>query len=156
MDPIDRKPQFFGKKARKARQHSSGGILFKKRGNHIRVCLLSKKGGKVWAIPKGRVNEGETLEQTAERELLEETGHRGKVEHLIDAIDYYFFLKENNTFYHKTVSFYLISLIEENAQERDEEADEVRWFDIGQAKSRLSYLNEKKILEKAQSLLKYY
>ncbi len=144
---------FFGGK--KAEQHSAGGLLVKKRGNRTQVCLVSKKSGRIWAFPKGRVDPGETLEQTAEREILEETGHRGEVLEKLEAIEYYFFLKENSTFYHKTVTFFLMRLMEENCQPRDQEADAVAWFDVGVARRRLSYLNEKKILTKAESLMKF-
>ena len=140
----------------KSEQHSAGGILVKKRGNRPQICLLSKRGGRVWALPKGRVQPGETLEQTAEREILEETGHRAQVLEKLDVIEYCFFLKENQTFYQKTVTFYLMSLVEENAQARDDEADSVGWYDVGVAKKKLSYLNEKKTLSKAESLLKYF
>lgn len=146
-------PGVFG--AKKAEQHSAGGLLIRKRGSRPQICLVSKKSGRVWAFPKGRVNQGETLEETAVREVLEETGHRGEVINKLDFIEYYFFLKENNTFYHKTVTFFLMRVLEEDAQQRDEEADSVGWYDIGVAKKKLSYLNEKKILSKAESLLKY-
>lgn len=141
--------------AKKAEQHSAGGLVVKKKGNRPQICLVSKKGGRVWAFPKGRVDEGETLEQTAVREVLEETGHKASIIDKLDTIEYYFFLKENNTFYHKTVTFFLMKLTKENAQERDQEADSVGWYDAGVAKKKLSYLNEKKILAKAESLLKY-
>ena len=141
--------------AKKAEQHSAGGLLVRKKGSRAQICLVSKKGGRVWAFPKGRVNPGETLDETACREILEETGHRAEVIDKLDTIEYYFFLKENNTFYHKTVTFFLMKLVEENAQPRDEEADSVGWYDAGVAKKKLSYLNEKKILNKAESLLKY-
>lgn len=146
---------FFGG-GKKAEQHSAGGLLIKKRGSRAQICLVSKKEGRVWAFPKGRVNEGETLESTAMREILEETGHRAEVVEKLDVIEYYFFLKENSTFYHKTVTFFLMRLTEEDAQPRDEEADSVGWYDVGVAKKKLSYLNEKKILGKAESLLKYF
>ncbi len=153
MDPSDRKRRAF-RGTREAQQHSAGGIVYKKKGSRVRICLLSKKGGSVWAFPKGRVQEGETLAQTAEREILEETGHKARVGNKLDEIHYYFFLKETQTFYHKTVTFFLMELLQENAQPRDEEADEVRWFEVGEAKRRLSYINEKKVLKKADSLLK--
>lgn len=154
LDPIDfKRRQFFGN--REAKQQSAGGVVYKKAGNRIRVCLLSKKGGKIWAFPKGRVNPGETLQQTAEREVLEETGHRAEAQDVLDEIHYHFFLKENKTFYHKTVTFFLMPVQEEDAQERDDEADSVRWFDLGEARRRISYRNEKKVLEKAQGILKY-
>ena len=73
---------------------------------------------------------------------------------MVDEIHYYFFLKENQTFYHKTVTFYMMKLEQENAQARDQEADEVGWFDYGEAMRRLSYLNEKKVLKKAQGLMR--
>lgn len=102
------------------------------------------------------MDSGETLEETAVREVLEETGHQADVVEKLDTIEYYFFLKENSTFYHKTVTFYLMRLVKENAQTRDQEADSVGWYDVGVAKKKLSYLNEKKILGKAESLLKYF
>ena len=145
---------FFGG-GKKAEQHSAGGLVIKKRGNRSQICLVSKKEGRVWAFPKGRVNEGETLEVTALREVLEETGHQADVVEKLDTIEYYFFLKENATFYHKTVTFFLMRLLQEDAQPRDQEADSVGWYDVGVAKKKLSYLNEKKILAKAESLLKY-
>ncbi len=145
---------FFGGK--KAEQHSAGGLVIKKRGSRPQVCLVSKKEGRVWAFPKGRVNPGETLDQTAIREILEETGHRAEVVEKLDTIEYYFFLKENSTFYHKTVTFFLMRLVEENAQPRDQEAHSVGWYDIGVAKKKLSYLNEKNILATAEGLIKYF
>ena len=146
---------FFGG-GKKAEQHSAGGLVVKKRGNRSQICLVSKKEGRVWAFPKGRINEGEALPDTAVREVLEETGHRAEVVEKLDVIEYYFFLKENSTFYHKTVTFFLMRLVEEDAQQRDQEADSVGWYDVGVAKKKLSYLNEKKILSKAESLLRYF
>lgn len=141
--------------AKRAEQHSAGGLVVKKRGNRAQVCLVAKKDCRIWAFPKGRVDKGETLEQTALREVLEETGHKAAIIDRLDSIEYYFFLKENNTFYHKTVTFFLMKLVVEDAQPRDEEADAVGWYDAGVAKRMLSYLNEKKILAKAESLLRY-
>ena len=149
----DAKSGVFG--AKKAEQRSAGGLLVRKKGNRAQICLVSKKGGRVWAFPKGRVDENESLEETAVREILEETGHRAEVIDKLDCIEYYFYLKDNNTFYHKTVTFFLMKLVEENARPRDEEADSVGWYDAGVAKKKLSYLNEKKILSKAESLLKF-
>jgi 8-oxo-dGTP diphosphatase len=135
-----------------AEQHSAGGVVYKREGQRTKICLVSKKNGRIWALPKGRLDPGETPEQTAHREILEETGHLAKVGAMIDEIHYYFFLNENQTYYHKTVTFYVMKILEENSQQRDQEADEVSWFDFPEALRKLSYLNEKKILKKAQRM----
>jgi 8-oxo-dGTP pyrophosphatase MutT (NUDIX family) len=127
--------------------------LWKREGHRLRICLVSKKSGRIWALPKGRLDQGETPEQTAHREILEETGHLAEVGNQIDEIHYYFFLNENQTYYHKTVTFFTMKLKQENHQQRDTEADEVAWFDFPEALRRLSYLNEKKILKKAQRMV---
>lgn len=135
-------------------QRSAGGVVYKKDGPSLKVCLISKRGGHVWALPKGRVNEGETPEDAARREVLEETGHEAEVGERIDEIDYYFYWKENRTLYHKLVSFYLMPLVAESVGERDGEADAVGWFSLGEAWRKLSYLNEKEILRQAQRILR--
>lgn len=139
---------------REAVQRSAGGVVYKKDGGSLKVCLISKRGGHVWALPKGRVNEGETPAEAARREVLEETGHQADVGERIDEIDYYFYWKENRTLYHKLVSFYLMPLVAESVRERDGEADAVGWFTMGEAWRKLSYLNEKEILRQAQRILR--
>lgn len=136
-----------------AEQHSAGGVVYKKEGHRLKICLVSKKNGRIWALPKGRLDQGETPEQTARREILEETGHLSEVGPKIDEIHYYFFLSENQTYYHKTVNFFVMKVLQENHQPRDQEADEVSWFEFPEALRRLSYLNEKKILKKAQRMI---
>lgn len=137
-----------------ALQMSAGGVVFKRERNKYKICLVSKRGGRIWALPKGRVDAGETYEQTAEREILEETGHRTQAIDKLHEIEYYFYLKETGTLYHKFVFFYLMQVLEENAHPRDGEADEVAWFEIGEAYRKLSYINEKNAVKKAQKILK--
>jgi 8-oxo-dGTP pyrophosphatase MutT (NUDIX family)/ribonuclease HI len=134
-------------------QRSAGGVVYKKDGDKYKICLIAKHNLKIWALPKGRVGEGETPEQTAVREVLEETGHRADIKVKIDEIDYHFFWKDNNTLYHKFVFFYLMPLVEENAQCRDSEADMVRWATPGEAYKTVTYINEKDVIKKAWKIL---
>lgn len=136
-----------------AEQHSAGGVLYKRESGKYKVCLVAKRQGRVWALPKGRLDPGETVDQTAKREILEETGHKAEIIDVLDEITYYFFLKESQTLYHKKVTFFLMKLVQENFQERDQENDMVSWVDVGEAAKRLSYINEKKVLKKAQGLM---
>ncbi|MFP4497104.1 MAG: NUDIX domain-containing protein [Vulcanimicrobiota bacterium] len=133
-------------------QRSSGGVVYKQEGKKFKICMIAKNDKTVWALPKGRVDDGETPEQTAIREVLEETGHRAKVETRLDEIDYYFYWRENNTFYHKYVYFHLMPLVEENARPRDQEADAVVWLTPEEAYSQATYINEKEIIEKVKKI----
>jgi ribonuclease HI/ADP-ribose pyrophosphatase YjhB (NUDIX family) len=135
------------------RQISAGGVVYKKEGQKYKICLIAKKNKRVWAFPKGRVNAGENLEETARREIAEETGHLTEVREKIDEISYYFYWKDANIFYHKTVYFFLMPLMVENYCSRDMEADDVIWLTLGEAYKKLTYINEKEILKKAQKIL---
>ena len=135
-------------------QISAGGVIYKKEGGQYKICLIAKKGGKVWAFPKGRVNLGESLEETAKREIQEETGYQVEVKGKVAEINYYFHWKENNTVYHKRVHFFLMSLVNDSPGPRDSEVDDVQWFFLGDAKKKLTYLNEKNVLGKAEGLLR--
>ncbi len=139
---------------REERQISAGGVVYKKEGGKCKVCLIAKKNKRVWALPKGRLNPGENLEETAQREIAEETGLLTEVRDKLDEISYYFYWKDANVFYHKTVYFYLMPVIKENYCQRDTEADEVIWLTLGEAYKKLTYLNEKEVMKKAQKILK--
>lgn len=137
---------------REERQISAGGVVYKKEGGRIFVCLISKKGGRIWALPKGRVLPGEDLEDTARREIAEETGHLTHVSDILDEITYYFYVKEESILYHKTVYFFLLPLIEEDFCQPDGEADSIVWLAPGEAYKRLTYINEKEVMKKAQKI----
>ncbi|MBI2251693.1 MAG: NUDIX domain-containing protein [Armatimonadetes bacterium] len=136
-------------------QISAGGVIYKKERHQIKVCLIAKKNKQIWALPKGRVDKGETPEETAVREVREETGCEVELKERIDEINYYFHLRENDVVYHKYVYFYLMPLIKENAYQRDQEADEVSWFTLGEAQKKLSFLNEKNVIRKARHLFEF-
>lgn len=158
MNPNSPKPDpFFGNQPtsdKEEQQHSAGGVVYKKEGGRYKICLVAKRGGKVWALPKGRLNDGETPRETALREILEETGHRVEIIDQLDEIHYYFLVKETQTLFSKRVSFFLMKLIEQDAQPRDDENDIVSWFEFSEALRRLSYLNEKKVVKLAMGILK--
>ena len=134
-------------------QRSAGGVLYKKERNRIYVCLIYKKGRNVWALPKGRVDNNEKPEETAVREVEEETGHRSSVQADLDRVEYYFYWKDNNTFYHKLVNFYLLKLEEENFRQKDNEADVVSWMSPGEAYKKLTYIDEKEVMKKAIKII---
>ncbi len=134
-------------------QISAGGVVYRKDGAQFKICLIAKKQQRVWALPKVRVDPGEEPEQTAVREVYEETGLKTEVKGLVEQIDYHFFWRENETLYHKKVYFYLMDPVGGEIAPRDPEADLARWFSLGDAYRQLTYLNEKEILRKAQRLL---
>ena len=75
----------------------------------IEVVLCGRASPKLWALPKGTPDPGETHEQTAVREVTEETGLRVEPEGLIDTVQYWFVRGDDGVLYHKTVYFYLMA-----------------------------------------------
>ena len=55
-------------------EKSCGAVVFRNKNDNIQVLLIRHLNGGHWAFPKGHVEKGETEEQTALREILEETG----------------------------------------------------------------------------------
>jgi len=139
--------------AKTKREISAGGVIFRRGDLGIEVALTSPQNGEIWCLPKGLINKGESLEQTALREVKEETGLEGKLLQKIDEIEYWYYSKWEQVRISKTVHFYLMECVGGNEAEHDFEVDEVRWFSLIEAKKTLSYKGEREIAEKAEVIL---
>ncbi|MGZ8481758.1 MAG: NUDIX domain-containing protein, partial [Candidatus Limnocylindria bacterium] len=85
---------------RTARATSAGGVVIRTVDGRIEVVLVHRRSPRLWALPKGTPDSGETLEETALRETREETGLEVEIEAPITAIRYYFV--RGTTRFHKT------------------------------------------------------
>ncbi|MDI6689547.1 MAG: NUDIX hydrolase [Actinomycetota bacterium] len=132
---------------------SSGGVIFRRVNKEIQVALARRGEGKIWCLPKGLIEKGENPEETAVREVEEETGLRGEIVDKIGQIDYWFYWKPEDTRYHKFVHFYLIEYRSGDVQNHDYEVEEVKWFPIDMAIDLLSYKTEIQIVKKAKEML---
>ncbi|MEW6188734.1 MAG: NUDIX hydrolase [Actinomycetota bacterium] len=140
-------------KMKTKRAVSSGGVIFRRVDKEIQVALARRGEGKIWCLPKGLIERGENPQETAVREVEEETGLRGEIVDKIGQIDYWFYWKPEDTRYHKFVHFYLIEYKSGNVQNHDYEVEEVRWFPIDMAIDLLSYKTEIQIMKKAKEML---
>lgn len=104
----------------------------------------------LWGLPKGTPKPGENLEETARREVIEETGLQVEARRKIGSIRYWFV--KGGVKYHKTVHFFLMAPRGGSIEDHDPEYDVVQWFPAPQALGTLTYKNEVEMVEKALAL----
>src|SRR6266487_3195439 len=120
---------------------SSGGIVFRPGEGSYQIALIRvmRAGGETaWALPKGWVEQGEDLEQTAIREVREETGLQTRVLRKIQEISYEFYSRTDHDRVSKTVHLFLLECIGGDIADHDEEVEEARWFPIEEAAIQLT------------------
>ena len=132
---------------------SAGGVVYRRAGNGIETVLCGRDNPVRWSLAKGTPDPGETLEQTALREVREETGLETIIEEPIKSIDYWFSDREGAVRYHKTVHFYLMAPVGGHTNQHDPEFDVVEWFPCSEALNRLAYANEAEVLQRALDLI---
>jgi 8-oxo-dGTP pyrophosphatase MutT (NUDIX family) len=138
-------------------ERSAGGIAVNVVDGIAFAAVIGRRNrsGKLeWCLPKGHVEEGETPEQAAIREVKEESGISADVIHDLGLIDYWFTGEDRRV--HKVVHHFLLeasetSLTVEN--DPDHEAEVAEWVALRELPSRLSYPNERKMAELAAGLL---
>lgn len=131
------------------REISSGGIIYEQGKDGLRVALICRGEGKIWGLPKGKLEKGETPEHAAVREVEEETGLKGDIEAKLGDIKYVYYAKWDDTRYFKVVSFYLIRMTGGDISKHDDEVEVVEWFTLADALRRLTYKGEKDMMRKA-------
>src|SRR5688572_14334925 len=141
-----------GSGLRTERVTSAGGVVARRSEDGIEVLLCGRASDHLWALPKGTPEPGETLVQTALREVREETGVEVEQEGTVGEIKYWFSRPQEGVRYYKTVRHYLMRPIGGDPALHDHEFDDVRWFDAQEALRILTYQNEAKILRQAIDL----
>lgn len=117
----------------------------------LQVILLHRRSPRLWALPKGTPDSGETTEETALRETREETGLEVEIEAPLPSIRYYFV--RGTTRFHKTVHFFLMRPIGGALDQHDGEFDEVRWLDLPEALALMSHATERSVVEEASRVI---
>lgn len=137
------------------REVSAGGVVVREREGVFEVAAIRPRGKKVWALPKGHVDPGETPEITAAREVREETGLTATLVGKLGDVRYVYQWKGERIF--KLVSFFLFTYAEGTINVIDEkmrvEVDEAAWLPLSQSEKMLAYKGEKDMAKKAQELL---
>jgi 8-oxo-dGTP pyrophosphatase MutT (NUDIX family) len=136
------------------REFSAGGVLVKTiRGRPMMAAIRPRgKPDGLWALPKGNIDPGERPDETALREVFEETGVRGSlVEKLGDVR--YVYTRRGGLRVFKIVSFYLLRAGRGRIGEIDElmrrEVDEARWLPLDEAPKLLAYGGERQMARRA-------
>jgi 8-oxo-dGTP pyrophosphatase MutT (NUDIX family) len=130
---------------------SAGGVVYRITNNSLSFLILGFKGRKVWCLPKGLIETGESELEAAEREVNEETGINDiKLNEKIGTIAYKFWLRGRR--YHKTVHFYLFETEQENAKVSLEH-DTYVWVSFREALKILTYPKEKEMLKQGFAII---
>lgn len=144
------------------RQFSAGGAVYKKeKGNVLWLLIQPKDQEKFydevrWQLPKGWLEEGEKSEDTAEREVKEESGVEAKIIQKIDTIKIFFknvFEGKPKETVIKMVNFFLMEYQKDTKEGFGPETEKILWLPFEKAREKLTFKSEREILQKAQKLL---
>src|SRR3954451_23378633 len=139
------------------REVSAGGVLVRRlRGRWVLAAIRPRRrGAAVWALPKGHIDPGERGEETAVREVAEETGARGRSLGKLGDVRYVYTWDGERIF--KVVSFFLLRYeggrLGDIPQAFRHEVSEVRWLPLEDAPRLLSYGGERDMARKALARL---
>lgn len=129
--------------------------MYKYVAGQLQILMIEDRYGK-WTLPKGKQEAGETLRETALREIWEETGIKGSVVTPITIIHYQFKKSEGTRHVDKEVHYYLVQALSGTEKPQLEEINRVQWFPTDVAWDRQlqsGYDNNNYVLERALQFL---
>lgn len=140
-------------------QFSAGGVVFKRqetsdKKQEILVLVSQHSGHHGWVFPKGLIGdhvERENKEETALREVKEETGAEGKIIKMLTPVAYWFVFEGEKV--KKTVYYFLMEYIGGDIEKHDHEMENVEWLPKEKVAERLTYKSDQKVWEEALKVI---
>src|SRR5436189_4719977 len=130
-------------RSRPVLQFSAGALVVDVAGRVLLIRARDLRNQPVWTVPKGALNPGESAADAALREVREETGWECVVVRELDAVTYLF--QRDGQRIRKSVRWYLMRPLQK-VGEHDYEVDEVLWTDPADARARLRYDSDLKLI----------
>jgi 8-oxo-dGTP pyrophosphatase MutT (NUDIX family) len=127
---------------------SAGGVVWRRDdAGRLQVVVCGRNSDRIWGLPKGTPDNGERIEETALREVREETGLQVRLGPELGTIEYWFTAR--GVRYHKQVHHWLMEPIGGDVSLHDHEFDDVKWIPAREAVSLLTYDGERNLVMRA-------
>ena len=141
------------KKQKSKKEFSAGGVVYKKGKDGVKWLVCKHSGYHRWILPKGLIEKGESLEETAEREVEEECGIKVKVIEKLKDVEKYVYTMNGVKIFKQAV-YFLMEYESGDIRDYDWEMEEVEWLEYEEAYKRLEYAGAKMALKKAKETFK--
>ena len=135
-------------------EFSAGGVVKKKNGDNMLILVSQHSQHHGWVFPKGFIGDkidGETKEDTAVREVKEETGIDAQILEKLTPITYQYVMDGEKR--EKTVYYYIMKHLGGNFEDRDHEMEAVEWITPEQVMGRLTYQSDRDVFEEALPMI---
>src|ERR1051326_1395446 len=125
---------------------AAGGILQRSTPRGDEVMVVYRKRHQDWTLPRGKVKDGESFQEAAMRQVLEETGCSCRVGNYLGTISY------SDQGVPKVVLFWKMTLVEDKGLTNNDEIGQALWLQLSAAIERLTHAQEKALLSRIGSL----
>jgi len=135
---------------------SAGGVVVSTERERPSLVVGMRRRGRdavTWTLPKGTPDKGETVEQTALREVAEETGLQVRIVEPLPSIEYSFV--QDGVRIQKTVHYFLMEPVGGDLTRHDHEFERVRWVPFDEAAALLSFPTERDLVATAATRLAF-
>jgi 8-oxo-dGTP diphosphatase len=119
---------------------AAGGLVVRRRAGQLEIAVVHRPEQSDWSYPKGKLEEGETFEDAAQREVLEETGLVCRLLRFLGHTEY-----TDRKGRPKVVAYWVMAA-DAGSFLLNEEVDELRWLDFASARQLLTYERDRELL----------